>query len=1230
MESFRQSRRKGSLPLGKLLIASVLGAVCVGGTSVQAQSNYEPYPFATFRGTAGVPGSTDGGDGAARFYNPTGVAVDQAGNVYVMDSNSTIRKITSDGIVSTLAGSAGKSGGDDGNGAAARFGGGGSLAIDGAGNLYVADYLNSTIRKVTPAGDVTTLAGLAGASGSADGTGSAARFNHPYGVTVDPAGIVYVGDQNNTIRKITPEGAVTTLAGMPPPADPGFADGTSSAARFSRPYGVVADAAGNVYVCDQDNQLIRKVTPSGVVTTLAGQPGVSGNADGIGSAARFNVPRGIAMDNGGNLLVVDFGNHAIRKVTLTGVVTTLAGGTFGTADGTGNAAQFAFPFGVALGSGGNAYVADTNNQTIRKITPAGVVTTIAGSPQHVGSADGTAIIARFNFPQGVATDTGGNVFVADTSNNTIRKITPVGFATTVAGAAGSNGSADGIGNTARFNSPIGVAVDGAGNIYLGDTFNHTIRKITPNGTVSTLAGLAGSSGNVNGTGTTARFNLPIGVAVDGPGNVYVADTGNHTIRKITPASAVTTFAGFAGSIGSTDGTGSAARFNSPFGVALDGSANLYVTDTGNNTVRRISPAGLVTTLAGLPGNSGSADGTGGAARFNLPQGVAVDSASKVYVADTSNNTIRKITPTGNVTTLAGSPGVSGTSDGTGSTVRFDGPRGLTVDNAGNLYVADTNNHTIRTGGPPFIISPLVAIGTIGQPFVYQFETIGATSLAVTNLPPGLTFDSTLSAITGKTTAAGTFQVGLAASNAQRTIVATLTVTVQTAPAIGPIITSSSAATGKVGQPFQFQVTTTGASSSATLNAGGLPAGLSVNPVTGLISGTPKAEGSMSVTLTVNDGNFSTTSTLQVTITSDPALPVIISANTVLLTPGEPFSYTINAPAGGNPSDSTSYALAFALPNGLSFNAQTGTISGTFTGSAPFRVTTPTSPDVSGGIITNVQLFATNSHGTSTLPLIFFFAPTGAVNIATRIAVGTGDDVLIAGFIITGNAPKKVVIRAIGPSLPVPGALQNPTLELHDSGSLLGFNDNWRDTQENEIIGTGIPPTDERESAILAYLNPGNFTAVVRGKDNATGIAVVEVYDLGTASLDSSSNAKLAQISTRGTVQGGDNVMIGGFIIKQVATKVIVRAIGPSLTAFGVANALQDTVLELHDGSGATIVSNDDWRTTQEQQIIDTTVPPKDDRESAIVATLSPGAYTAIVRGKGGTTGVALVEVYGLQ
>ena len=298
----------------------------------------------------------------------------------------------------------------------------------------------------------------------------------------------------------------------------------------------------------------------------------------------------------------------------------------------------------------------SSNNTIRKITPAGVVSTLAGLAGSSGSADGTGSAARFCYPYGVAVDGSGNVYVADTDNYTIRKITPAGVVSTLAGLAGSSGSADGTGSAARFDYPYGVAVDGSGNVYVADSGNNTIRKITPAGVVSTLAGMAGSSGSADGTGSAARFNYPTGVAVDGSGNVYVADTGNNTIRKITPAGVVSTLAGTAGSSGSADGTGSAARFYYPYGVAVDGSGNVYVADNDNYTIRKITPAGVVSTLAGLAGSSGSADGTGSAARFYYPYGVAVDGSGNVYVADTDNDTIRKITPAGVVSTLAGLAG----------------------------------------------------------------------------------------------------------------------------------------------------------------------------------------------------------------------------------------------------------------------------------------------------------------------------------------------------------------------------------------------------------------------------------------------------------------------------------------------------------------------------------------------------------------------------------------------
>jgi sugar lactone lactonase YvrE len=308
---------------------------------------------------------------------------------------------------------------------------------------------------------------------------------------------------------------------------------------------------------------------------------------------------------------------------LLAVVSTFAGNTFGSADGTGLAASFGYPNNMAIDATGNLYVADEFNGSVRKITPAGVVTTVAKG---------------FNHPAGVAIDANGTIYVGDKGNNIIRKISTTGVVSILAGS-GSAGAANGTGTNATFDTPLGMTTDASGNVYVSDGNNNLIRKITPAGVVTTFAG-NGTIGAVNGNSTTASFNAPFGLAMDASGTMYVADTYNNLIRKISATGVVTTLAG-SGAAGATNGTGTGASFNQPRGVAVDASGNVYVADFGNSgLIRKITSAGVVTTLAG--GVSGFADGVGTAARFAGVYDVVVDATGIIYVTDGGNNSIRKI------------------------------------------------------------------------------------------------------------------------------------------------------------------------------------------------------------------------------------------------------------------------------------------------------------------------------------------------------------------------------------------------------------------------------------------------------------------------------------------------------------------------------------------------------------------------------------------------------------
>ncbi|MGY3215084.1 putative Ig domain-containing protein [Mucilaginibacter sp. HD30] len=708
-----------------------------------------------------VAGSANGPVGSATFSGIWGLAFNQ-GVLYAGDNYSAIRKI-SDGTVSNFTSA----------------GAGEGMAFDATGNMYVA--VDTKINKITPAGVISIFAGSATRS-SVDGTGTAATFNGASGIAIDAQGNLFVSEQGGRkIRKITPAGVVTTFAGS---GVSGGANGTGTAATFRFPTGLSFDAAGNLYVADVSGQAIRKITPAGEVTTLAGS-GAPGNADGWGASATFTSPYGITYDAvSGDLLVACSRN--IRRVSVTGRVTTISGsGTAGIANGEGNTATFTSAYAVALDGAGDLYVAESN--TIRKVSmlgysispalPAGLVFdpftgAISGTPK-TSSAATNYIVTAAN-AGGISQDTinitvngfplpsiqYANSALTYTVTVPVTGVTPVnsggaipttgyGQTTTFSGGL-TSGSVNGPVASATFGFIWGLAFN-QGILYAGDNYT-AIRKIS-GGTVSNFT--------TSGAGE--------GMAFDAAGNMYVAvDT---KINKITPAGVISTFAGNATS-SSVDGTGTAATFNGASGIAIDAQGNLFVSEQGGRKIRKITPAGVVTTFAGS-GVSGGADGTGTAATFRFPSGLAFDAAGNLYVADVSSQAIRKITPTGVVSTLAGS-GAPGNTDGWGASATFTSPYGISYDNvSGDLFVVCSQKiRRVSTAGRVTTVSGTGSAGNVnGNGHIASFTSAyavaldGAGSMYVAQptsirkvsmfgygispaLPAGLVFDAATGAISG--------------------------------------------------------------------------------------------------------------------------------------------------------------------------------------------------------------------------------------------------------------------------------------------------------------------------------------------------------------------------------------------------------------------------------------------------------------------------------------------------
>lgn len=621
---------------------------------------------------------------------PQAVALDSSANLYFAAGNA-VYKVDATGVLTRVAGSArpGYSG-DNGPATAALLNQPAGLALDAAGNLYVADTGNNAIRRVSATGVISTLAPSAG-------------FESPAGLALDAAGNLYVADSgNNAVREVDSTSAVSTV---------------SSA--FSAPYGVAVDAAGNLYIADTGNGAIRKLAAGGVLTTVE---------------AALGNPRGVAVDAAGSVYIADTGNGAVRKVDTKGAATTLTGGgTLGA------------PYGVAVDLAGNVFIADAPANLIRKLPPKGALSIVAGDGGEGHAGDGgPATAAQLAGPYGLAVVQNGLFLIADLRNNRVRRVTPDGTIVTIMGDGNAGYAGDGASPSgAEFRSPWSLAVDALSDLYIADLFNYAIRELDRTDTVSTIAGngTPGYSGD-GGAATAAQLGGPHGIAFDGTGNLFIADTPNNVIRRISPSGTISTVA-----------TGVSLHY--PYNVALDAAGNLYIADSGNAVIRKMTAKGTITVAgngaAGFSGDNGPAT----SAQLEWPWGIAVDGSGNLFIAD--NGRIREVSPSGIITTIAGgaAPGYSG-DGGPATSAQFGWVSGVAVDGSGNVYVSDAGNNAIRMLVPAGARALLSVSLTLSDSFapaqtgatysivVSNAAAAGPTAgaVSVTNLvPPGLTLVS---------------------------------------------------------------------------------------------------------------------------------------------------------------------------------------------------------------------------------------------------------------------------------------------------------------------------------------------------------------------------------------------------------------------------------------------------------------------------------------------------------
>jgi trimeric autotransporter adhesin len=674
--------------------------------------------FTISTAAGGAPPATPATATNTAIGQPQRATADSAGNIYFSSSNNCVFKLSTSGVLTLVAGNA-RAGfsGDGGPAVNAQLNSPQGVALDGSGNLYISDSLNNRVRMVTPQGIISTFAGNGSSSpdsvpGSFNDGGPATQglLKRPQGIAVDSAGNVYIADTgDNLIREVTLDGLIHSIAGDGYPGYYGE-DGPAITSELHTPSDVTVDSSFNVWIADTVNQYIREVVyTTGYIHHMVGNngtpnpgPGTEGYS-GDGASAQLATlysPVGVTLDSSANLYIVEQGDSRIREVNEQATTVTFPGtnlqvesgwietvvGTnivgFNSSNTTANETPLNYPTGMTVDHSGNMFIADTLNLRLRKVSN-NVISTAAGNGLlSYGGDGGAAASAQLNAPQGVAIDPSGNVYIADTNNNSIRRVASNGVISTVAGSGFSGGAAPGSGSN-QFYGPRGMASDSSGDIYIADTQNSRVVELLGSGGFVTVAGneTPGYSGD-GGPATSAELANPSAVAVDHSGNLYIADFSNNRIRKVSPSGTITTIAGngFSGYTGD-GGPATSAEINLAQGVAVDGSGNVYIADTGNNALRQVTPAGVIHTIASIVS----------------PVAVTTDSLGNVYVSDGSS-LVYEVYPFSSpiVVTIAGKASTGYTGDGgLGTSAQLNGPTGLAVDSFGDVYVADTYNNAVR-------------------------------------------------------------------------------------------------------------------------------------------------------------------------------------------------------------------------------------------------------------------------------------------------------------------------------------------------------------------------------------------------------------------------------------------------------------------------------------------------------------------------------------------------------